>query len=105
MVTWPRLEGAWRDLRSDDAGREHARQLANELRAEIAPGHKIFGVGFEVIGEFRPRDDILIQLEDGRWAIAHVTWKHQDRPPWPGVRLVDAGRLQAEIDESGADYD
>jgi hypothetical protein len=64
---------------------EQQRGFADELAREMSPGHALYGVPTRAIGKRLDRDDILFELTDssGRLAEVHLTWKANDRPPWP----------------------
>jgi len=86
------LPDPWRDLRGGGVREEAQRSaIQRELRAEAAAGHPLSGVSAEVIARSSALDDVLILLEDGRWALVHLTWRRApEAPPWPLVEFYDS---------------
>src|SRR5262245_9089263 len=68
--------------------------LAEELRRQAAPGHKLFGVPVRAIARRQNNDDVLFQIEDGsgRVAVVHLTWKGkvETDPTWPFTGIYDS---------------
>lgn len=100
---WPYLgdpddeENPWWDLRpGGEREQEIAESHARELLDELAPNHPLYGLRFEVVATFRPADDILIRLEDQRWALVHLTYKRPERDGWPETDLL-IGREQVQV--------
>jgi hypothetical protein len=63
-----------------------------EMRAELGPGHPLFGVPVAAIGKHDGSDDVLFQVLDGsgRVAVVHLTWAtHPEPPPWPRTTFFD----------------
>jgi hypothetical protein len=89
----------WWDLRS--GGEEEDRRAAallNELRIETAPGHPLYDVLAEVIGACRARDDVVVRLSEGRFALVHLTYGGSEPAPWPSTRFFhSADEVEAEM--------
>lgn len=67
-----------------------AENIERELAAEVAPGHPLHGVALKVVGARDDCDDILFRrLDTGSYVVVHLTWKHQDKPPWPHCEPYD----------------
>lgn len=92
MSPEPLLTEPWWDLRA--SGPDEARQreaLHFELTAEVDPGHVLHGRSFVVVARSQAQDDILIAMEDGTWALVHVTWRGaSETPPWPRTMIFDS---------------
>ncbi len=84
-------------LRPDDAG---ARWLESEARAEIAPGHELYGLGLTAIGRCSGCDDAVFRCSDDTFAIVHLSGTRPDRPPWPRTtRLGSFIALEMVMDQ------
>jgi hypothetical protein len=59
----------------------------DELRRELAPGHVLHGVNVTAIARRWRRDDILFQLQDGRFAQVHLTRRPETNPTWPDTQI------------------
>jgi len=68
---------------------EQARSFEKELRREMPKGHILYGAKFEAVARDEKRDDFLFVLEDGRFAMSHLTWSIETDPFWPGTTLYD----------------
>jgi hypothetical protein len=93
----PVFPSTWWDLYAEERQR---RAIANELVAELSPEHPLFGHPGEVIARSEASDDVLLLLEDGRWAIVHLTWRGApERPPWPVATAYDSAQdVQEALD-------
>lgn len=82
----------WQDLRGTGTEEERQRSaIARELLAEVAAGHSLASVSGEVIARSGASDDVLLLLEDGRWALVHMTWRRTpEPPPYPHVKFFDS---------------
>ena len=71
---------------------ENSPGLADELRREVAPGHKLFNVPVTAIARRRDNDDVLFQIEDGsgRVAVVHLTWRVESDPTWPFTGIYES---------------
>ncbi|HET7326243.1 MAG TPA: hypothetical protein VFJ14_03065 [Nocardioidaceae bacterium] len=100
----------WRDLRLSESEQsrseqaselsEQSERLAQELAAELKPGHPLHGQPTEVIACFAKRDDIMVTRPDG-YAIVHLTWRGEaERKPWPLVVFYNsAAAAQAAVND------
>jgi hypothetical protein len=69
--------------------------LANELRAELGPGHVLFAVGdrASAIAVRNDCDDVLFWLGEDHFAVVRLTWTKRSEPePWPTTSFE--GRLE-----------
>ena len=84
------LVDPWADLRGGGPEEEAERlRIAAEIRAEVVTGHALHGIELDVVGRSFAKDDVLVRVRDGRWAIVHLTYQRPDTPPWPGTRFFD----------------
>jgi hypothetical protein len=89
----------WIDLRGGGADEEaQRRELAAELRREVAKGHPLFGQEVAIVARCTARDDVVAATGDNRWVLVHLTWRRRERPPWPIATFFDtATALEAEL--------
>ena len=66
---------------------EQARGFEAELRRECIEGHVLYGLEVRAVATADWSDDALFALEDGRWALVHLTWKTETDPGWPATML------------------
>lgn len=59
----------------------------DELRRECVPGHVLHGLEVRAVATADWSDDALFELEDGRWALVHLTWKTETDPKWPATAI------------------
>jgi hypothetical protein len=82
----------WSDLR--DGGPEDDEQrevLQAELAEELSAGHVLHGREFVVVARSEANDDVLVALDDGTWALVHLTWRGTpERPPRPATVVFSA---------------
>ncbi|WP_084010474.1 hypothetical protein [Pseudofrankia sp. DC12] len=99
MSEQPVFVDPWWDLRCGSPTEHRQREaLATELRNEVAAGHPLHRVSFEVIARSEATDDIIIELTTGGWAKVHLTWQGPDRPPWPTTTIYNAiGALEEDL--------
>ena len=83
-----------------------------EMRAELGPGHPLFGVPAAAVGKHDGSDDVLFQVLDGsgRVVVVHLTWvRHPELPPWPITTFFDGleafARLRMRHDHSESEED
>jgi hypothetical protein len=83
--------------RTDDPS-AFARGWEAELRKEVVPGHVLHGLAVTLIARRYDRDDALFQMQDGRVAQVHLTWKQAPEPDprWPETVIYPS--LQAWAD-------
>jgi hypothetical protein len=85
------LVDPWWDLRGgtpeDEAERE---RITRELGTEVSPGHVLHGKTFQVVGRCWARDDVLLRLADGKWALVHLTYSGRESPPFPSTRILES---------------
>lgn len=73
----------WWDLRVRGSDEAAARvRLVEELRRELNPGHVLAGEPVDVIAACQHCDNVLVRAGTG-WAIVHLTYAPDERPPWP----------------------
>ncbi len=54
---------------------ESIKALINELKLELSDKHILSGENIELIARKMHNDDIILELEDKRIAVVHLTWK------------------------------
>jgi hypothetical protein len=70
MATEPVLTDPWWDLRGDGTLEHDQREaIATELATELGQGHPLHGQAVTVIGKSTARDDVLLALVTGGWAV------------------------------------
>lgn len=97
------LTDPWIDLRNpDEQLTAHATRLLAELRRELASGHALAEVPFELVGCSEARDDILLRLPNS-WAIVHLSWSGRtETPPWPATRnFATTNEVEMAMDMEG----
>lgn len=62
-----------------------------ELQKEVSEAHPLFDKKVEAIATRADCDDVLFQLEEGKYAVVHLTWKGktEENPIWPATRICD----------------
>jgi hypothetical protein len=95
----PVLVDPWKDLRGglpEDA--DELAAIESALATEIQTGHLLSGRDYEVVGRCYARDDVLLRLSDGPYALVHLTYGGPQRPPWPSTKvLADAAAVEEEV--------
>jgi hypothetical protein len=93
------LVDPWKDLRGrlpEDA--DELASITSALMTAIQAGHVLSGADYVVVGRCYARDDVLLRLSDGRYALVHVTYGGPQRPPWPSTKfLADATAVEDEL--------
>jgi hypothetical protein len=65
-------------------GPENASAVGREAAAEIGPGHELRGRALTVLARCGGCDEIAVSLDDGTFALIHLTWaRHPEPPSWP----------------------
>ena len=76
-LAWP-----WRDV--EDLQEQQV--LTKRLKIEVGRDHALWGLGAVVIARSDADDDVLAKLEDGRFAIVHLTWSNNSGGAvWPAT--------------------
>jgi hypothetical protein len=84
-----------------DAGSELAAALLTELSKEVGPGHQLHGLTMGAFANCGACDDAIFQLEDGTWALVHLTWAgREEAEPFPWTSKVDT---EADLEQLVAD--
>jgi hypothetical protein len=78
----------WHPITTD---RERTR-MEIELLVELREGHSLFGLAVMAVARRHDQDDVLFELEDGRVAEVHLTWR--------GRKEIDNRYPRTEIFES-----
>jgi hypothetical protein len=74
-----------------------ATALVREAQAEIRSDHELAGHELTAIVKCAGCDDVIFSVDDGTFALVHLTWaKHPEPPPWPVTTLL-AGFIALEI--------
>ncbi|PZS10790.1 MAG: hypothetical protein DLM55_03085 [Acidimicrobiales bacterium] len=86
------LPASWIDVRGRSTTDAKTRAgIAKELRRELGRKHALRPMSWQVAAMWRPQDDVLLALDDGRAAIVHLTFAlHPEPPPWPGTEIFPA---------------
>lgn len=66
------IEPYWSAMEMDEKSRI---SLVEELQLELHDNHILQNETFELIARKTNNDDIVLELEDGRVAVVHLTWK------------------------------
>jgi hypothetical protein len=89
-----------------DYPQSNAEGLLEELHKELHPAHALYSKNHIVLARRQDNDDILIQLEDGRVAVVHLTWSgKKESGPWPSTSLYSdkedfrQNRMKKDIEE------
>jgi hypothetical protein len=81
---------------------EHQQGIQKELTLEIGPLHPLWETSPIALGKRENSDDIVVDLNDGRFAIVHLVWHgHIDQVPdrFPATTFFEnLASLQNEID-------
>lgn len=65
-----------------------ARVLESEVRIEMPPDHELAGRELTAVSRCPGCDDALFRLDDGSFAIVHLTWiGRQEQSGWPDFLL------------------
>ena len=78
------------DLRNSGA---QADVLARELLRELPPVHELSGQKWSVIAKAIPQDEIVLELDDDRVALVHLTWS---KGPRTSALSLDHSRFEPE---------
>jgi hypothetical protein len=65
------------------------KNLVAQLRTEVGIGHTLKGINVRLIALRGASDDALFQLDDGRVAEVHLTWRQsaETDPRWPRTTI------------------
>ena len=61
-----------------------------ELLKEISSSHSLFGLQMRPIGRSLAADDILVQVNNSKYAVVHLTWAGKGDRTWPKVIYYDS---------------
>lgn len=79
-------------------GPQHAATLEHEARKEIHPGHDLAGHSLTAIAGCSGCDRVAFRLDDGSFAIIHLTWTSRgEEPPWPATQRAGGGYIILEM--------
>ena len=82
--------------------------IQKELDSEIGPKHPLWQLKPLVIAKTDANDDVIVKLNDGRFACVHLVWHGKiDQYPdkYPSSLLFDtAESLQTYLDEEAKEY-
>jgi hypothetical protein len=75
--------------------------LEREAHTEIGPAHELHGHRLTVIAACSGCDRVAFSIDDGSFAIVHLTWTtHQEPGPWPTTqRLSGYTALETAIND------
>ena len=78
-LAWPE---SWRYLENDTDETKLRISIQKELHSEIGPKHPLWGYKPVVFAKSEKSDDVLVCLNDGRYAVVHLVWHgHIDQVP------------------------
>lgn len=86
----------------------YATAIGAELRRELATNHVLFPIGTTAVACRQDRDDVLYRLDDGRWAIVHLTWSgsQEQDPRWPKTEIYSTlEELRGQLDNDSEAVD
>ncbi|HGF4916532.1 TPA: hypothetical protein ACF5BQ_004695, partial [Vibrio parahaemolyticus] len=82
--------------------------IQKELECEIGPKHPLWQLKPIAIGKTDANDDVIVQLNDGRFACVHLVWNgkiDQCHDKFPSSIIFDCVTgLQSYIDEKADEY-
>jgi len=82
--------------------------IQKELEAEIGPQHPLWQFKPEAIAKTDANDDVIVQLNDGRFACVHLVWHGKiDQYPdkFPSSVIFDTVKsLQTYLNEEADEY-
>jgi hypothetical protein len=78
----------WVDLRDGIDEARLRETLAVELRREVKAGHVLADQSWEVLARCTHCDEVLLSV-GRRWALVHLTYATDERPPWPTTTFFD----------------
>ncbi len=70
----------WKSIPWQPHKAESLQGVLSELQRELAPAHILFGLKVTPIALGYDGDDVLFELEDGRYAVVHLTWSCKTEP-------------------------
>ncbi|GAB5527951.1 MAG: hypothetical protein Roseis2KO_58230 [Roseivirga sp.] len=84
-----KFDPPWEDI--NEYPQDIGNTLSKELKRELHRKHPLYGIKVALIGKRQDNDDILVELEDGRVAVVHLTWKGRgESGPWPSTRIYQS---------------
>jgi hypothetical protein len=87
-----RDDSQWERLSS-----ERAATFDQEAAVEIGPEHELYDTPMSAVSTCPGCDDALFRLQDGGFAIVHLTWSRKQEPnPWPRSQLL-GGFIATEL--------
>jgi hypothetical protein len=68
---------------------EERAALQVELQVELCATHPLFGLSTRALARRHDQDDVLFELDDGRVAEVHLTWRGGPEidPRWPRTTI------------------
>ncbi len=83
-----------------------AEGFEQEAADEIGPGHPLGGHILTLIALCMACDSAAFRVDDGSFAIIHLTWaQHPEPPPWPMTEICTGYHaLEAAADQHGAGH-
>ncbi len=99
----------WREPWHQVGDRQEQLGLQRELDCELSVAHPLWGTKPVVFGRYQGTDDILVALNDGRFAVVHLVWHgHVDQFPaeFPGTDIyANLDDLRAELGRSAEEWE
>jgi hypothetical protein len=62
-------------------GADRARAFEKEAKAQVAPGHELFGLRLRAVVKCEGCDDVVFQASDDTFATVHLTWARKPDAP------------------------
>jgi len=94
---------SWWYLENDTDEAKLRISIQKELHSEIGPKHPLWGYKPVVFAKSEKSDDVLVYLNDGRFAVVHLVWHgHIDQVPDKFPKTVffeDKDELQRFLNE------
>jgi len=80
----------WWDVRGRDIDDEARREiLVRELRLEVGEGHTLFGAHPTAVASCQHCDDVILELDNGQFAVVHLVWQGPQCAPWPDTDVLE----------------
>ena len=91
----------------DDIDEATARTLEHELRLELPAAHPLAGTSAIAIARRQDRDDVLFELDDGGFAVVHLTLKRASETDarWPRATIFRSrAALDAQLQQDAVEF-
>jgi hypothetical protein len=80
----------------------------DQLRKEVPQGHVLHGLVVKIVARREDQDDFLFSLEDGRFAVVHLSWSDATTAGFPRTEIYEteeavAHRIARDNEDWSAD--